>query len=63
MTKAYSTATDNGGRCERCDRPESANEPQSTVEVRLGGGLGIGTMWVCKTCAEERAERLKENTP
>lgn len=51
MTKAHSEPDDNGGRCEWCDTSQSAYVSQSTVPVMLGGGLGLGTMWVCTaTC-------------
>lgn len=63
MTKAHSSIDDNGGRCESCDRPESAHEPQSTYPVRLGGGLGLGTMWLCPTCLKEHQERDAKNEP
>lgn len=57
MTKAYSTQDDNNGRCESCDRPESVNEPQTTYPVMLGGGLGLGTMWLCQACRKSAEEQ------
>ena len=58
MTKKYSCIDDNGGRCERCNKPGSEYLSQRTVKVRLGGGMGWGTMWVCSSCldAEEKRE-------
>lgn len=60
MTKAKSYIDDNGGRCESCNRPESAYEMQEKVDVFLGGGLGNGTMWKCKTCIDKRKKQDAE---
>lgn len=57
MAKAYSTQDDNSGRCESCDRSESVNEPQTTYPIMLGGGLGLGTMWLRPTCRKPTEER------
>lgn len=59
MTKAHSRLQDNGGRCEVCDRPETAHMPQQTVPVFLGGGLGWGTMWACNECLSKRRDTKK----
>ncbi len=53
MTKAYSEAGDNGGRCERCNDPSTINQAQDAVPVLLGGGLGTGSMWLCRGCSEK----------
>ena len=50
MTKAHSMPDDNDGRCERCDESESRWRAQTKIPVQLGGGMGMGTMWVCATC-------------
>lgn len=60
MTKARSYLGDNGGRCESCDRPESAKESQVAYPVMLGGGLGLGTMWLCPSCLKEQQERASK---
>jgi hypothetical protein len=60
MTKAYSKPDDNGWMCERCNRPESINEAQIQVPIMLGGGIGMGTMWVCKTCVEKKRDKDSE---
>lgn len=57
MTKAYSSLDDNGFRCERCNKPETVHQGQAAVRVLLGGGLGWGTMWMCKACIIEREKR------
>ena len=50
MTKAHSETDDNAGRCESCNELDTVFMRQSTVSLRLGGGLGRGTMWVCDAC-------------
>ncbi len=52
MTKAHSEAGDNNGNCEACDKADGGS--QQTVSVMLGGGLGMGTMWMCQRCVNER---------
>ena len=60
MTKAKSFLSDNGGRCESCDLPETQYQMQETYPVFLGGGLGWGTMWLCPKCLEEHKLRDKK---
>jgi hypoxanthine phosphoribosyltransferase len=62
MTKAHSDIGDNGGRCEKCDRPESVYELQRTHPVYLAGGLGWGTMWLCPSCYKETSDEPR-NAP
>ena len=57
MTKPYVQTGDNGGRCERCDEDNTVGQPQTAVDVLLGGGMGWGQMWVCDKCKLEREER------
>ena len=52
MTKAHSEAGDNNGNCELCQKADGGR--QSTVPVMLDGGLGMGTMWMCERCIEEK---------
>ena len=40
MTKAYSEAGDNGGRCESCNQPETELQTQQTYPVKLADGSG-----------------------
>jgi len=62
MTKAHSELSDNGGRCESCNRPESQFEAQTTFRVFLGGGLGWGTMWLCDACYKEKTDKGMDGT-
>ena len=60
MTKAYSEAGDNGGRCESCNQPETELQTQQTYPVKLADGSGgyvHGTMWLCPACFREHQER------
>jgi hypothetical protein len=57
MTKANSEVSDNGGRCESCDDPETVHQIQETYPILLGGGLGFGTMWLCPKCLKEHRKR------
>lgn len=57
MTKPGLSLGDNGGRCESCDRPDSAYELQIGYPVLLGGGIGWGKMWLCPTCLKAHQER------
>lgn len=59
MTKPWSAAGDNGGRCESCDRPETVNQVQQTYPLRMTGESGpvSGTMWLCPQCLSEHRER------
>jgi hypothetical protein len=50
MTQARSRPGDNAGRCEGCDEPATVHQAQQAVPVRLGGGIGWGTMWLCPAC-------------
>jgi hypothetical protein len=59
MTKAYSKLYDNNGLCEGCNLPETARMPQRKCPVMLGGGLGMGTMWLCDTCRAAKLARDK----
>lgn len=60
MTKAHSMLDDNGGRCECCNKPETKYQEQRTYPVRLGGDLGMGTMWLCLKCLQEHELRDKK---
>jgi len=53
MTKKKAELSDNNGFCERCNDPKTKGQPQSTIAVYLGGGLGWGKMWVCSECYEK----------
>ncbi len=55
LTKAHSERDDNNGNCELCQRDDGGK--QSTVPVMLGGGLGMGTMWMCRRCIKEKGGR------
>ena len=62
MSEAKARPEDNAGRCEGCNRPESAYETQTAVPVMLGGGWGPGatcegSMWLCPSCLKEYRER------
>lgn len=58
MTKAHSEPDDNGGRCESCNRPETIHQTQQTYPIMLGGGLGLGTLWLCPNCHADHMKRL-----
>jgi len=62
MSEAKARPEDNAGRCESCNRPESAYETQVPFPVLLGGGWGpgattMGSMWLCPRCLKEHQER------
>lgn len=57
MTKAHSELNDNDGRCEFCDDPSTVGQPQRAYPVKLGGGFGQGTMWLCRKCLIEHETR------
>lgn len=63
MTCRDSHSLDNGGRCESCDDPATVNMEQRTYPVRLGGGIGMGTMWLCPKCYAEHEQRDKRKEP
>jgi hypothetical protein len=63
MTKAHSSLGDNDGRCESCNRPETAHQPQTTYPIRLGGGLGWGTLWLCPDCLDKHRARDRGTVP
>jgi len=56
VTKPYSTAGDDGGRCESCYDPATIYQSQVKCPVMLGGGMGMGTMWKCRKCAERAGQ-------
>ena len=56
MTKPYSMPDDNGGRCESCDDPATVYQKQNKYPVMLGGGMGMGTTWKCRKCAEQAGQ-------
>ena len=53
MSNRFSTTSENGGRCESCNEPGSVNRGQSKVLVFMGGGVGMGDMWMCTRCLEK----------
>jgi hypothetical protein len=60
MTKKYSDLHDNNGLCESCNDPKTKYSGQTAYPVYLGGGLGLGTMWLCEKCLKEHQERDKK---
>jgi len=60
MTKPWSTPTDNAGRCEGCDRPETVHMAQVAAPLIMtdgNGGTVKGTMWLCPDCMKKRNDR------
>ena len=57
VTKPYLQLDDNRGLCESCNSPSTLYESQSGYPVLLGGGLGMGKMWMCRKCLKAAKQR------